>query len=551
MFESGVDAAGAGTPAPPRGPVAEPEPPSRSVALAGVGSSVDVVFAAMVAELLVRPSATADPGASWPAAQRSLRLPPASGAGDWAPSGIARSLDAAAPGLRLVALLDDLEPAQVSDAALIELVAGWERTGSWVAARQADAIAELARRRSTGRTIEFTGDEIAARLAMTRSVAEGKVVLAQGLELAPEVRAALTAGVIDTRKALVLTEDTAHLGIDDARALQVAVLPAAPDLTPPALRARLRRAELTMNPAAGAERRTRAAARRRVSLTPAADAMAWLTAYLPAADATTIYEALTALATTTEPRPTPGTGTTSCADSPGAPGDDRGIDARRADALTDLFRNVLDTGLTPTGTPLSTTHGRRPHLQVTAAATTLLGLDELPGELAGYGPIPADLVREIAADATWRRLFTDPATGNTLAAGSCTYRPGADLTRTVIARDATCTFPGCRTRAWRCDLDHLDPYDHTRSSDDGGGGGGGEPQTRCENLHSLCRHHHRLKTHTGWKVTRTPGSGDTHWTAPTGHRYTRPSSPAAPHDPPTPHPRPGASPPVDLGPPPF
>ena len=43
------------------------------------------------------------------------------------------------------------------------------------------------------------------------------------------------------------------------------------------------------------------------------------------------------------------------------------------------------------------------------ALSTLLGFDEQPGELAGYGPIPADLARRMAADptGTWTRLVTD------------------------------------------------------------------------------------------------------------------------------------------------
>ncbi|RYV52916.1 HNH endonuclease signature motif containing protein [Pengzhenrongella frigida] len=549
MFESAGSGQGAGevtagvvTPAPRPGPDA-PEPAASSVEPLGatpvtVAASVDLVFAAMIAELLVRPSATTHTPPATPRTPGTLsgarrRRPPASGAPDWAPGGIAGILDAHTPGIDLTTLLDDLDPAHVSDTALIEIIAAWERTSSWAAARQGDAIAELAARRTTSRTLEFTGDEIAARLAMTRTVAEAKVTLAQALTAAPEVHTALTTGTIDTRKAIILTEDTAHLPRDHARALQSAVLPDAGDLTPPALRNRLRRTELTTNPAATTDRHTRAAAGRRVTLTPANDAMAWLTAYLPAPDATTIYDALTALATTTAPRPTStsstgGTGSGG-ADAPGAPGDDRGIDARRADALTDVLRTVLDTGLTLTGTHLATTHRRRPHLNVTVAATTLLGLDNTPAELAGYGPIPAHLARQIATDATWRRILTDPTTGDTLAVGTCTYRPGADLTRTIATRDTTCTFPGCRTPAYRCDLDHLTPYDHTLhpGSDHLTGHPSHPPQTRCENLHTLCRHHHRLKTHTNWDVYRDPTTGTTHWTAPTQHRYARPPTPAA------------------------
>ena len=41
---------------------------------------------------------------------------------------------------------------------------------------------------------------------------------------------------------------------------------------------------------------------------------------------------------------------------------------------------------------------------------TLLGLAEHPARLDGYGPIPADLARRLAADASWRRMITDPIT---------------------------------------------------------------------------------------------------------------------------------------------
>ena len=87
----------------------------------------------------------------------------------------------------------------------------------------------------------------------------------------------------------------------------------------------------------------------------------------------------------------------------------------------------------------------RPAIQVTVAASTLLGLDEQPGELAGHGPIPASVARRLAADptGTWRRLLTDPATNTLLDYGRTTYRPPKDLTDHVIARDQTCTFPGC------------------------------------------------------------------------------------------------------------
>ena len=39
------------------------------------------------------------------------------------------------------------------------------------------------------------------------------------------------------------------------------------------------------------------------------------------------------------------------------------------------------------------------------------------------------------------------------------YQPGRRLRNIVCARQRTCSFPGCRRPAARCDLDHTIPYD--------------------------------------------------------------------------------------------
>ena len=228
--------------------------------------------------------------------------------------------------------------------------------------------------------------------------------------------------------------------------------------------------------------------------------MAWLTAFLPADEAVQVMTAIDAIATTTDPD------------------DPRGIDARRADALVDAFTTILDTGIGPAG-PVSTHQHRHPHLDVTASATTLLGLDQAPAHLSGYGPIPATMARQIAARSTWQPLLVDERTGTMLARSSHSYRPSPTLTGDVIRRDVTCTFPGCRTPAGRSDIDHLEPFDPGRQAAD---------QTQHTNLHALCRYHHGLKTHGRWHVTCDPVAGTTTWTTPTGHTYTRIPIPADP-----------------------
>ena len=85
------------------------------------------------------------------------------------------------------------------------------------------------------------------------------------------------------------------------------------------------------------------------------------------------------------------------------------------------------------------------------------------------------------------------------------YHPSRKLRHLVRARSATCTAPGCRRPAARCDLDHTVPWDQ-----------GG---LTCEcGLAPLCRHHHRAKQAEGWHLEQ-PEPGLMIWRTPSGRRY--------------------------------
>lgn len=98
-------------------------------------------------------------------------------------------------------------------------------------------------------------------------------------------------------------------------------------------------------------------------------------------------------------------------------------------------------------------------MKVTIRYTALLGADDVPGALAGYGPIPAAVARDLAAAGTWRRILTDLASGRPIDYGTTRYRPPEHLAGLVITRDPTCQFPGCRVAAHRCDMEHGIPHD--------------------------------------------------------------------------------------------
>jgi hypothetical protein len=180
------------------------------------------------------------------------------------------------------------------------------------------------------------------------------------------------------------------------------------------------------------------------------------------------------------------------------------------------------TGSAPTGPDLVGL-GSGVRVDVTVSLTTLLGLDEAAGQLAGYGPITAQTARRLAAAGTWRRLITDPVTGTVMDVGKTRYRPPDDLAELIRARDTRCLSPFCEVAANRCDLDHREPF-----APDGTGGA-----TSAANLGSLCRRDHLLKTHARWHLTTDPDAEGTYcWTTPTGHVYTHRPDPPPGHEPP-------------------
>jgi uncharacterized protein DUF222 len=402
-------------------------------------------------------------------------------------------------GPQLAHALSLLRIDRLDDYRLVEALQGWARLAAWAASQQLAALAELLARRQNSphaEDAEHVTDEVAAALAISGRAADAQVDLAAGLARLPTVGQALAAGEIDVVKARVITDGVAQLTDQAAATVAARVLARAGRQTPGQLRAAVARAALSADPAAAEERHDQQARERRVELYPLPDGIAELRATGPADQLAAVFTALDAWAR-----------------KAGTDGDQRGIDARRFDALTDLAHEALAGGGLPAGQRI------RPQLQVIVPVGTLLGLTDQPGELAGHGPIPASVARRIAADATWRRLLTDPASGALLDYGRTTYRPPADLAEFVMTRDRTCRFPGCRQPAHRCDLDHTVPYP--------------TGETKPDNLCCLCRRHHRLKHETSWQIHRHP---DVHivWTSPSGHRH--PVDPDAHPWPPEPDP---------------
>ncbi|PZS24858.1 MAG: HNH endonuclease, partial [Pseudonocardiales bacterium] len=204
------------------------------------------------------------------------------------------------------------------------------------------------------------------------------------------------------------------MSLDESTAAKVeqAVLAKAPEQSLASFRRSLRKAVLTAAPQSAEQRHERGLAQRRVVRMPADDTgMSGIWMLLPDAGATMLMTAIDALARRV------------------TPGDPRTADQRRADAVIQL---ALDTLHGTDSAELPREHGMRPTIHVTVALSTLLDLDEEPGELAGSGPIPAALARKLAADptGTWRRLVTDPL-GKLIDYGHTRYKPPKHLAEHV------------------------------------------------------------------------------------------------------------------------
>lgn len=367
-----------------------------------------------------------------------------------------------------------------ADATLDEIVC-CEKIIAAAQARQLRALAHFASLRPgrAGEPVdEFAADEVAALLRISRVAAQSRLDLARTLQVRlPATLVALDAGELDLHKARIVADHTSPLCDRQATEVEDRVLSRAMTQTPGQLRAALRAAVLRVDPDGAERRRQRRICDRAVLMQPGEDGTAGLTAVnLDAADAVAAYRRLDSYARTM-----------------GAD-DGRSMDQRRADVLIDL---VL-------GRELPSSPGGGVEVQVTVGAGTLLGLDELPGELAGYGPISAQAARELAGDGTWRRLLTEPSSGAVLDVGRASYRPPTAMARHVRTRDRTCRFPGCRQPARNCDLDHTTEYPAAGTS--------------ADNLSSLCRHHHRLKHRTSWQAAQQT-DGLITWTSPTGRTY--------------------------------
>ena len=377
-------------------------------------------------------------------------------------------------------------------------------------------------------------EEIAAALRISPNTAQHRIDTATLLvHHLPETTRALADGSISTAHANAIARESAPLiygGADKTiiAKIEAKALASAEFSTPNQIAVAMRKAVAQATPQELEERFASAREERKVISYPERDGMATISALLTAPDARLVMRSLEIKLRENQERA-------------------GSADQRRADAFVQFFtdeplQNTTRPAVTSGAFSFQSASGQSSGMEnfsssesdslalahrqeseksarknsamtinVIVDLPTLLALAENPAELSGYGPIPATLARELAASHQWRRFITDPITGDLLEVGREKYQPPAALIEFINARDKTCRFPGCRRAAELSDIDHAIPWD------EGG-------QTSPANLGALCRRHHRLKTHGGWKISSN-ADGSCTWTSPYGKSYFVPARP--------------------------
>jgi uncharacterized protein DUF222 len=224
---------------------------------------------------------------------------------------------------------------------------------------------------------------------------------------------------------------------------------------------------------------------RRVGLRPAPDTMSLLTGYLPAEQGIACLKALRQET-----------------DAVKATGDARCRDQIMADTLVERI------------TAQAQASEVNAELQIVMPLDTLLDAnDHTAAQLDGYGPLPADIARDILATskgrAWWRRLYAAPV-GGPLAGGDPDRRRfDGHLRKLIMWRDRHCRDPFCEAP-----IRHID---HIQRYSDGG-------LTIYPNGRGECERGNYAREMPGWKVQAVSSGLDGHQhtikiITPTGHTY--------------------------------
>lgn len=161
------------------------------------------------------------------------------------------------------------------------------------------------------------------------------------------------------------------------------------------------------------------------------------------------------------------------------------------DALIELADRATTTpGEAETASPRRRATRYRAVLRIDWEALVRGGVDgDETCEIAGLGPIPVAIARQLLGESTLHLVLTK---GTQVANVTHLGRgPNAAQRIALLWQQPACTRLGCPRHA-RLQIDHRDPYAACKV-------------TELDNLDLLCEHDHRLKTNHGWALVEGTG----------------------------------------------
>jgi len=407
------------------------------------------------------------------------------------------------PGPVLGALLSSVDMSEISGHDQVVVLAAHDRMASHHAAGRYRAMAAV---HATMLNLDgypqrwedaadAASAEVRAALHLTRRASDNELALALALHRRlPRLAEMLGTGSLDVRRASTIDSATIHLTDARAQAVVDEIAGVASELTTGQLRARIQKLCIDVDPDDAQDRYERSVADRRIVMEATESGTANLLGMdLPPDTAAAIRRFIHSTAMSLHVK-----------------GESRTMDQLRADVYMDLLQGIMPSGCdAPSGNGAGT-------VEIVCDLATLTELADHPGELSGYGPVIADIARQIALrqqESDWRYTMVDE-TGQPVHVGTTSRRPTSTQKRRIQARHRTCVFPGCRMPSIVCDIDH------TVAVADGG-------ETCDCNLAPLCRHDHCIKHANGWTYDVLPNNR-IRWISPLGHTYTTPPNRAPP-----------------------
>ncbi|MGA5466050.1 HNH endonuclease [Mycobacterium sp. NPDC050041] len=392
-------------------------------------------------------------------------------------------------------------PFGADEARLHARLAALETAKAACAAGQARVAVELdamrrAREAAQGVPAAKRGRGLAGEIALARRASPNQGGRHLGVARAlvyemPCTLAALECGVLTEWRATLIVRESACLSVEHRKQLDAEMcgdLAALEGLGDGRIEAEAKKIAYRLDAQAVVDRAAKAVTERTVTIRPAPDVMAYVSALLPMAQGVAVYAALKNAADTTF--------------------DERSRGQVMADTL---YERV--TGRSA-ATPVPVT------VDLVMSDRALLGGDGEPAHLQGYGPVPASIARQMVADAAGagvaalRRLYARPVSGALVAMESRSRCFPKALARFIDLRDQRCRTPYCDAPIRH--HDHADPHHR-----------GGA--TSAVNALGDCARCNYDKEAPGWQVStgEVDGVHTADFVAPSGGRY-RSTAPPAP-----------------------